>query len=365
MPPLGLFRRIARLFESFRACSGDGYLLDAAGFHAAMLAERMRSDRNNSQFSLLLIRLPGEKSTSIDYKYISRLLEKRLRLSDSSGIWVDGRIGALLPDTPASGAWKVAEDICEAYPVGHSRPDCEVVIYPEHSRRDSGDNPKQGRKPEKVPTASDCALEMDILLATSTPLWKRTVDILGSTCGLILATPIILLAGAAIKLSSPGPVFYSQEREGLGGQRFRIWKLRTMRPNADVEKDSLRPYSEQDGPAFKMMCDPRITRVGRFLRRFSLDELPQLWNVLRGEMSLVGPRPLPVDESHNCKTWQRRRLHITPGLTCIWQIKGRNVVPFEEWIRMDLYYAKRRSLWYDLKLLFQTPMSLIFAKGPR
>jgi lipopolysaccharide/colanic/teichoic acid biosynthesis glycosyltransferase len=341
------------------------YLSDSSSFHRSALAERMRVDRNGSCLSILLLQLPEDRSTHRDYQFLAGVLEGRLRITDAAGLLADGRIGVLLPDTPPAGAWKVASDICEVYPVGHERPDCEVLAYPDQHFRGNEQSKRHAKEPVAAPSGTGANGNVESLFACAVPFWKRSLDVTGATIGLIVATPLILLAGAAIKFSSRGPVFYSQEREGLGGRRFRIWKLRTMRMNADQLKDQLRPYSEQDGPAFKMMRDPRITHVGRILRRFSLDELPQLWNVLRGDMSLVGPRPLPVDESLGCLAWQRRRLQVTPGLTCIWQIKGRNVVPFEEWIRMDLEYARRRSPWLDLQLLVRTPPALILAKGPR
>lgn len=362
-----LINWIARLPRSVRRKpTRVPYLLEISSFHRTAVAERMRVDRNGSPLSILLLRLPVDRSALQDYQFLGDLLERRLRMTDSAGLLPDGRVGVLLPDTLPAGAWKVASDICEVYPVGHERPDCDVLVYPEPPGRLTE---QQHKRPAKEPVAVRSAKKtdgsVDSLFARTLPLWKRSLDVAGASCGLILSAPAILLAAVVVKLSSPGQAFYTQEREGLGGRRFHIWKLRTMRLDADQLKDSLRPYSEQDGPAFKMMRDPRITRVGRVLRRFSLDELPQLWNVLRGDMSLVGPRPLPVDESLGCLAWQRRRLHVTPGLTCIWQIEGRNVVPFEEWIRMDLDYAQRRSLWYDLKLLLRTPTALIFAKGPR
>jgi lipopolysaccharide/colanic/teichoic acid biosynthesis glycosyltransferase len=168
-----------------------------------------------------------------------------------------------------------------------------------------------------------------------------------------------------IKLTSRGPAFYSQEREGLGGRRFRIFKFRTMRLDADRMLAQLRQYSEQDGPAFKMSRDPRTTWIGRWLRKTSMDELPQLWNVLRGDMSLVGPRPLPIEESLKCSPWQRQRLAVLPGLTCTWQIVGRNTVPFDEWMRMDLQYVRRQSFLFDIELLLRTPTSLVLQRGPR
>ena len=143
-----------------------------------------------------------------------------------------------------------------------------------------------------------------------------------------------------------------------------LWSdLGTMAVDAESRKDALRSQSEQDGPAFKLKNDPRVTRIGGLLRRTSIDELPQLWNVLRGDMSLVGPRPLPVIESDGCLRWQRRRLAVTPGLTCIWQVSGRSRVTFNEWMRMDLQYVRRRSFWTDIKLIFSTIPSVLLRRG--
>jgi lipopolysaccharide/colanic/teichoic acid biosynthesis glycosyltransferase len=175
----------------------------------------------------------------------------------------------------------------------------------------------------------------------------------------------MLLFGVLIKATSPGPVFYSQWREGRGGKRFRMYKLRSMRADADKLQAALRAQSEQDGPAFKMTNDPRTTWIGKLLRKTSLDELPQLWNVLIGDMSLVGPRPLPVAESTQCSPWQRRRLSVLPGLTCIWQVRGRSTVSFEDWMRMDLEYLRERSFAYDLGLMLWTIPSLVLQRGPR
>jgi lipopolysaccharide/colanic/teichoic acid biosynthesis glycosyltransferase len=194
---------------------------------------------------------------------------------------------------------------------------------------------------------------------------KRGIDIVGAIVGLIVSAPLLALLAALIKITSRGPVLYSQWREGHGGRLFRIYKLRTMCVDADEHQPSLRGCSEQDGPAFKMRHDPRTTSIGRFLRRTSLDELPQLWNVLVGDMSLVGPRPLPTRESLQCLPWQRQRLLVAPGLTCIWQVKGRSTVTFVEWMRMDLQYVRSRSLLCDLRLLLATGPSILLSKGPR
>jgi lipopolysaccharide/colanic/teichoic acid biosynthesis glycosyltransferase len=189
------------------------------------------------------------------------------------------------------------------------------------------------------------------LMVRRLPWWKRATDIVG---GAVL-----------IKRESPGPVFFKQRRAGLGGKPFIIYKLRTMVNDAEQRKAQLAALNEQDGPAFKLKDDPRTTQIGRFLRRTSLDELPQFWNVLKGDMTLVGPRPLPVPESNACTPWQRRRLCVTPGITCIWQIYGRSRVSFSEWIRMDLRYIREHSWAADLKLLLLTVPAVLARRGAK
>jgi lipopolysaccharide/colanic/teichoic acid biosynthesis glycosyltransferase len=142
-----------------------------------------------------------------------------------------------------------------------------------------------------------------------------------------------------------------------------MYKFRTMVADAESKKKDLQPYSEQDGPAFKIDNDPRVTKIGRFLRKSCIDELPQLWNVLTGSMSLVGPRPLPVCESFECLIWQRKRLQVAPGLTCIWQVRGKQKVQFSEWMRMDMEYIRKRSFWFDLKLIVQTFAVSLLQRG--
>lgn len=193
-----------------------------------------------------------------------------------------------------------------------------------------------------------------VRLVRRTPLWKRTVDICGSGLGLLVLSPVLAGLAVAIRLESKGPAFFLQEREGKDGRIFRMVKLRTMQENAEQLQASLRCHNEQDGPAFKMESDPRVTRLGKFLRKSCIDELPQLWNVLRGDMSLVGPRPLPVSESLECELWQRRRLTVLPGLTCEWQASGEQRTDFSEWMRMDLRYVDRQGPWVDFKLLLKT-----------
>lgn len=183
---------------------------------------------------------------------------------------------------------------------------------------------------------------------------KRTVDLLGAGLGLLLAVPAIVLAALAIKLDSPGPVFFKQIRSGLNGRPFAMYKLRTMVNGAEADRNKILHLNEMDGPVFKIRRDPRVTRVGRFLRTFSIDELPQLWSVLSGEMSLVGPRPPTPDEVVKYETSERRRLSMRPGITCLWQVRGRNDLEFEKWVKLDLQYIDTWSLWNDAKILLMT-----------
>lgn len=198
-------------------------------------------------------------------------------------------------------------------------------------------------------------------------LAKQVFDYVGAAALLVLLAPVFLLTALAVRLSSRGPLIYRQERAGLNGRPFTLYKFRTMRVDADALKAGLASRNEMSGPVFKMTDDPRVTGLGRILRRHSLDELPQLWNVLRGEMSLVGPRPLPVEEVHRfTASTHRRRLSVKPGLTCLWQIRGRNdIASFEDWVRLDLEYIDQWSLWLDVKILLATVPVALFGRGGR
>ncbi len=196
-------------------------------------------------------------------------------------------------------------------------------------------------------------------------IFKDTLDRFGAAVLLLVSLPLWLAAIIGIRLASPGPVFFRQERAGRYGKPFRMWKFRTMHANAEAQRDHLQARNEMDGPVFKISNDPRVFKFGAWLRRLSIDELPQLLNVLRGEMSLVGPRPLPVYEIDRIeKHAQRRRLSVKPGLTCLWQISGRNGIKnFEEWVALDLAYIDNWSLWLDLRILLRTLPAVIRGTG--
>jgi len=194
-------------------------------------------------------------------------------------------------------------------------------------------------------------------------LAKRVLDITVSGLMLLVLSPLFLAVALAIKLTSPGPVLFSQVRVGMNKRLFHLYKFRSMVVDAEQKKEALAALNEMSGPAFKMKNDPRVTKVGRIIRKTSIDELPQLWNVLRGEMSLVGPRPPLPKEVDQYEWLQRRRLSIKPGITCLWQIGGRNDLSFDQWMELDRYYCENWSLWLDLKILLKTIPVVLLGKG--
>ena len=198
---------------------------------------------------------------------------------------------------------------------------------------------------------SDVLVKESILYSIT----KRLIDIVGSLCGIILLSPLFLIVAILIKLEDPkGKVFFAQERNGRYPKTFKMYKFRSMVHNAEDLLKDLMDRNEQTGPVFKINDDPRITKVGKFIRKTSIDELPQLFNVLKGDMSLVGPRPPIPHEVDQYNSYQMQRLAVKPGLTCIWQVSGRNNIGFDEWVEMDIEYIKTRNLWLDIKLIFKT-----------
>ncbi|MGG7058026.1 sugar transferase [Clostridium tertium] len=185
-------------------------------------------------------------------------------------------------------------------------------------------------------------------------LFKRLIDIIGALFGLILLSPILIIVGFLIKLESKGPIIFAQKRVGLNGKEFKMYKFRSMVANAEEIKEKLKEKNEMSGPMFKIKDDPRITKVGKFIRKTSIDELPQLINVLKGDMSLVGPRPSLPNEVKEFEYWMLKRLDVKPGLTCYWQVMGRNNIDFENWMKLDVKYVNERSFWLDIKLIFKT-----------
>lgn len=195
---------------------------------------------------------------------------------------------------------------------------------------------------------------------------KRVIDLIISGIAILVLSPFFVIIGIIIKLTSDGPIFFKQERYGLYGRRFILYKFRTMVVDAEERLKELWRYNEMSGPVFKMTNDPRVTKVGKWLRKFSLDELPQLWNVLKGDMSLVGPRPPIPSEVENYDSWQRRRLSMRPGITCLWQVSGRSKIrDFNEWLRLDLEYIDNWSLWLDFRILLKTIPVVLLGVGAK
>jgi exopolysaccharide biosynthesis polyprenyl glycosylphosphotransferase len=211
--------------------------------------------------------------------------------------------------------------------------------------------------------------DIPLLTFSSTPsqqlqlLLKDCLDRVGSAILLVVTLPVLVVASIAIKSTSRGPIFFKQVRLGLNGRKFTLYKFRSMKVGSEKEMEGLKYYNEMSGPVFKMQHDPRVTPVGGFLRRTSIDELPQLFNVLRGEMSLVGPRPPLPAETEEYDRWQRRRLSVKPGMTCLWQINGRNNVDFKDWMNLDLLYIDNWSLWLDIRILLKTLLIVIKGDG--
>ena len=194
---------------------------------------------------------------------------------------------------------------------------------------------------------------------------KRLIDLIGSICGIILLSPIIVLTALLIKIDSKGPIVFAQERVGLNEKKFKMYKFRSMVINAEELKAGLLDKNEMSGPMFKMKGDPRVTKVGKVIRKTSIDELPQLINVLKGDMSLVGPRPNLPKEVNRFDPWMKEKFKVKPGLTCYWQVMGRNDIDFEEWMRLDIRYVRERNILIDLKLIFKTFWVLFGDKNAR
>jgi lipopolysaccharide/colanic/teichoic acid biosynthesis glycosyltransferase len=327
-------------------------ILPPEEFQGYLDRERLRADRFGHSFCVL--RFSEDNGTQLPAvaAELERVLRRRLRRTDTAGRLRDGSVALLLPCTPVAGAQKLVADVRARWSAVCPFPRAEIRAYPLHEcvavPEDTAEHTGSSRG------------RVEPLMVQDLPLWKRTLDLVGAGLGLVLLSPLLLLIALAIKVSSPGSVLFKQLRAGRGDVPFWLYKFRTMVPDAEGQKDALTPLNESDGPAFKMRHDPRVTSVGRFLRATNLDELPQLWNVLKGDMTLVGPRPLPCDESDAVRGWQRRRLDATPGLTCIWQTQeGRHQIPFADWVRMDLEYMQRRSLGFDLWLLLRTLIGFV------
>jgi len=338
--------------------SGIPGLHDPEQMRRILARERANCDQTDTTLSLLAFSVP-DGSSSEDLPLLASLLGWRVPRADAIGLLGRNQLGVVLSDTSIPAAHEIARAVMEAVVEQRDREFAYTVfVYSSHefAARTSDDH-------EDNLEESSQAYPMEAFFTMPAPRWKRLVDVTGAAVGIVFLSPLLLVVSLAIKLGSRGPIFFLQDREGIGGRRFKILKFRTMYADAEQQKADLHELNEQDGPAFKIRNDPRITPFGRILRRTCLDELPQLWNVLKGDMSLVGPRPLPWDESRACARWHRRRLDVTPGLTCTWQVRGGLDVSFDEWMRMDIEYAENRTFWKDVKLILQTMWRMLLMRA--
>jgi len=362
-------RRLARYSRGDALCG----LYSTDQMRTVLQRERERADRTGDELSLLTLTYDDSFCDHRVLTQVARIIKERMRLTDEAGWLRPGQMGVVLPGTSTEGAWSLARDVYHDFDVDWPLPVCSVRHYPSSrggndddsaggSRRPADHRSVPSDSPQLLPASGELDEPLEALMVRRLPAWKRCLDVIGAGVGLLMLSPLFLLVAIAMKLTSAGPIFFCQQRGGLGGRRFVLYKFRSMVVDAEAKKQALMSLNEQDGPAFKIKHDPRITRLGRLLRKTSIDELPQLWNVLKGDMSLVGPRPLPCDETASCAGWERQRLDVTPGLTCIWQVTGRSKVSFAEWVRMDVRYIRNRSLLHDLKLLLKTIPAILFSK---
>ena len=334
---------------------------DKARFQEALERERARADRWERPLSLLSLGVADSRQGKKTLQQVARILSRRMRLTDEAG-WLDHRhVGILMPNTPGWGAWTLADEICLEFPDSVPLPQCKVYCYPSDWFQSDGD--RRGNPAKTNAALEDTTEAMEPFFFQRLPRWKRAIDILGSSMFLLVHSPLLLLLAVLIRFTSRGPIYFRQIRAGLGGRPFTMFKFRTMVENAEQLKQHLQELNEQEGPVFKIKNDPRVTWVGRYLRKFSMDEFPQMWNVLKGDMSLVGPRPPLYAEVAQYEAWQRRRLDVTPGLTCFWQVRGRSKISFTQWMRLDLAYIARRSPWCDAKLLLETIPAIFVGRG--
>jgi lipopolysaccharide/colanic/teichoic acid biosynthesis glycosyltransferase len=362
--------------ESNKRISDDFTIKPAAEFNAVLAKEKARADRNNHVFSLISFELVQQGSSMDSIIFFAQYLKNRLRITDEIG-WLDNHsIGVLLFNSFNIEAKQFIEiihrscppEICFRY---------VISTYPEGRTEHSHNEGIHRGLGECHHTGPVSATEYDYQGDTDKRMaqrlhpvffhkvtfWKRLIDIILSIIALIVLCPLMLMIAFAVKSTSKGPIFYKQKRAGLGGVPFTMLKFRTMKVGAEEMKSQLQAFNERTGPVFKMQNDPRVTRIGKILRHWSLDELPQFINVLKGDMSLVGPRPPTLDEVEQYNKWHNYRLEMRPGITCIWQVYARHDKSFDNWVRLDIKYKKEQSFLLDLKLIVLTLPAVLSRRG--
>ena len=332
--------------------------LSPEDFRTALLRERARADRSDQQFSVVLLHGDGLESARAAEDLISRV-SKRIRIIDEIGWFDESRIGLILPYTSSSGVRTLVESIRDMATLApqistYTYPGAWLPVEPSESR-----SPFNGDGEAKRSQLSGVSVgRPETLFSRLTPNWKRAMDIVISAAALLILSPLLAAIAMTIALVSPGPVFLKQKRIGYQGRSFSIWKFRTMRIDADtaMHQEHFKTLMTVEAPLTKldMKGDPRIIPLGNIIRRCYLDELPQLINVLRGDMSLVGPRPCMGYSVSQYRVWQRMRCDALPGMTGLWQVSGKNKTTFKEMIRLDISYVRHRSLGLDVRIILKT-----------
>ncbi len=353
--------------------ASDPLLLTSSQFNREIARERIRATRRSIPFCILTIELESGGQRRRRARVLCRLLHRHIRVTDLKAKLGTHKFGVLLVDTPEMGGRVVLDRLTDLVERHGLRARMSLRVHdPEGFGGDDDFSDTERRRTDEASTRWLRVESAAVEVSTEDPLVprpymrmsiKRACDIVGAAGGMIVLSPLIVAGMVAVKLSSPGPALFSQTREGLRGKPFTIYKLRTMVVDAEAKQQSLQADSHRDGPAFKIKQDPRVTRIGNLLRSTCIDELPQLWNVLKGDMSLVGPRPLPWHESRACNGWHRRRLDVRPGMTCNWQVNKHKAETFDDWMRMDLRYIDEIGLLKDLSLIAQTVTVPILGRG--
>jgi lipopolysaccharide/colanic/teichoic acid biosynthesis glycosyltransferase len=404
------FRNIFKPFSKQRQeQSLIKYVHSPEEFRLILERERVRTERTGFEFSFVVFDIRNIDKLSTSPESLINLISKRIRLTDEVGWFNENNFGTILPATSTEGALKFANDICQRVGSEESTLVYRIYTYPTKwlpneeefhgelqfhkpfrhldmamsqwlfacqtfsSKGNIGSNRIEIKSELHPPTKPEEGIERLFIHPIS--IWKRSIDIIGSTIALLLFSPVMLAAALAIKLTSRGPIIFKQERLGFLGKRFTFLKFRSMyvNQNSDIHKNytenfikngALKNEQKEQDDCYKIKYDPRVTLVGTVLRKTSIDELPQLMNVLKGEMTLVGPRPPIPYEYENYDIWHKRRvLETVPGITGLWQVKGRSSTTFNEMVRLDLKYINNRSLQLDIKILFQTLWAVLSRKG--
>jgi lipopolysaccharide/colanic/teichoic acid biosynthesis glycosyltransferase len=356
-------------------------------FASILHRERDRADRTGQEFSMAAFEVGNGMRKTHTARNLVPILTHQIRSTDAIGWLADGRIGVVLPHTRPECAWKFVANVRKAYN-GSAPPECVVYVYPSAwLLGEDGDPPRDPRSLRRTPApgetgdsgtpfsrvdASDRERPIEELESHGLfriPLWKRAIDVVGSLVALLLLSPLLLLVALLIRIVSPGPVLFRQQRVGYLGRVFSMWKFRTMQVNADttLHQNYLRELilNEKEMTKLDHGKDLRIIPFGNLLRATAIDELPQLINVLLGDMSLVGPRPCLPYEAREYHPWQMRRFDAVPGLTGLWQVSGKNRTTFKEMMRLDIGYARKRAVLLDVMIVLKTIPAIVVQVADR